>query len=117
MPDRTELSRIASLQSRLDKAERNLNRMVEAFEHLESGVVLYGTDDRMVFCNRRFREPDDTAITRGIFSLAKSLGMRVVAEGVEHNGQLNFLLAVGCEEAQGNLLSRPLPPQVLQENY
>ena len=30
--------------------------MVEAFEHLESGVVLYGADDRIVFCNRRFRE-------------------------------------------------------------
>ena len=117
MARHTELPLIASLQLRLEKALGNHAHMVEAFEHLESGVVLYGADDRMVFCNRRFREPDDTAITRGIFSLAKSLGMRVVAEGVEHNGQLNFLLAVGCEEAQGNLLSRPLPPQVLQENY
>ena len=61
-------------------------------------------------------DPDAAAITRGIISLAKSLGMRVVAEGVEHAAQLNFLAAAGCEEAQGYLLSRPLAPR-LQENY
>ena len=61
-------------------------------------------------------DPDAAAITRGIISLAKSLGMRVVAEGVEHAAQLNFL-AAGCEEAQGYLLSRPLTPRTLQENY
>ena len=62
-------------------------------------------------------DPDDAAITRGIISLAKSLGMRVVAEGVEHAAQLEFLSAVGCEEAQGFLLSRPLSPLALQDNY
>ncbi|MEO8384674.1 MAG: EAL domain-containing protein [Betaproteobacteria bacterium] len=62
-------------------------------------------------------DPDDAAITRGIISLAKSLGLRVVAEGVEYVAQLEFLTAAGCEQVQGNLLSPPLTPMDLQANY
>ena len=62
-------------------------------------------------------DPDDAAITRGIIGLAKSLGMRVVAEGVEHEAQLEWLIQYGCEEAQGYLLSMPLSPVELQRQY
>jgi len=62
-------------------------------------------------------DPDDAAITRGIIGLAKSLGLRVVAEGVEHDAQLEYLMRYGCEEAQGYLLSEPIPPLLLQERY
>jgi diguanylate cyclase (GGDEF)-like protein/PAS domain S-box-containing protein len=62
-------------------------------------------------------DPNDAAITRGIIGLARSLGLRVVAEGVEHSAQLEYLLASGCEEAQGFLLSKPLPPAVFQASY
>ncbi len=62
-------------------------------------------------------DSDDAAITRGIIGLAKSLGLRVVAEGVEHDAQLEYLVRYGCEEAQGYLLSKPLTPLQLQETY
>ena len=62
-------------------------------------------------------DPNDAAVTRGIIGLAKSLGIRVVAEGVEHAAQLDYLLASGCDEAQGYLLSKPLPPAMLQANF
>ena len=62
-------------------------------------------------------DPDDAAITRGIIGLARSLGLRVVAEGVEYDAQLNYLIQYGCEEAQGYLLSEPLTALALQEKY
>ena len=47
--------------------------------------------------------------TRAIVSLAHSLNLRVVAEGVEKQTQLAVLNALGCEEFQGYLFARPLP--------
>ncbi|GGY12025.1 sensor domain-containing protein [Paludibacterium paludis] len=51
---------------------------------------------------------DDQAIVSAIVSLAGSLGLQTVAEGVESPGQLDFLSRLGCDIAQGYLISRPL---------
>jgi len=52
---------------------------------------------------------DNEAIVRAIISLAHSIGMKVIAEGVELDEQRQFLADEGCEEGQGYHFSRPLP--------
>jgi len=52
--------------------------------------------------------PDDAAITTAIISMAKSLSLKVIAEGVEDEAQLSFLRAHQCDEIQGYYFSRPL---------
>jgi diguanylate cyclase (GGDEF)-like protein len=56
----------------------------------------------------------NAAIVQAITTLAHSLGMTVVAEGVETREQLDFLLHVGCDRVQGFLLGRPMPPEELE---
>ncbi len=55
-------------------------------------------------------DADDAAIVTAIVAMAHSLGLAVVAEGVETAEQLAALRALGCERAQGFLLARPMPP-------
>jgi diguanylate cyclase (GGDEF)-like protein/PAS domain S-box-containing protein len=55
------------------------------------------------------RDPGSVAIARAIVQLAHGLGRVVIAEGVETEVQRRFLLELGCDELQGELISRPLP--------
>jgi diguanylate cyclase (GGDEF)-like protein/PAS domain S-box-containing protein len=57
------------------------------------------------------REPEDTAIVMAVLGMAHSLGLSVVAEGVETEEQLRALRDLGCTTAQGFLFARPEPPE------
>ena len=57
--------------------------------------------------------PDAEVIVRTIIDLARSLGMKVTAEGVSSERQRNYLVAKGCHELQGYLLARPLPIEAM----
>ncbi|MFY3384589.1 EAL domain-containing protein [Paracidovorax sp. MALMAid1276] len=59
-------------------------------------------------------DPNDATIACTIITLARSLGLDVVAEGVETDGQREFLLRNGCQRFQGYLFGRPGPAPLLQ---
>jgi EAL domain-containing protein (putative c-di-GMP-specific phosphodiesterase class I) len=52
--------------------------------------------------------PNDAAITTAIIGMAKSLHLRVIAEGVENEGQMSFLRTHQCDEIQGYYFCKPL---------
>jgi diguanylate cyclase (GGDEF)-like protein/PAS domain S-box-containing protein len=60
-------------------------------------------------------DPNDAEIIRAIVAMARSLGLALIAEGVEQQDQLDFLQAQGCHLYQGYLFSRPLPQEAFRE--
>jgi diguanylate cyclase (GGDEF)-like protein/PAS domain S-box-containing protein len=62
------------------------------------------------FVRDSISDPDDAAIVTAIISMAHSLKLKVVGEGVETEGQLRFLQSQGCDCIQGHYFSEPLPP-------
>jgi len=58
---------------------------------------------------------DDAAIVAASVALARGLGLRLVAEGVETAGQHQWLRALGCDECQGHYVHRPLPAAALEK--
>jgi EAL domain-containing protein (putative c-di-GMP-specific phosphodiesterase class I) len=59
-------------------------------------------------------DPNDLAITKAIIGLGHTLGLRVVAEGVEHAEEMRVLYAAGCDELQGYLFARPMPAEAFE---
>jgi len=57
---------------------------------------------------------DDAAILRSIIGLARGLGVRTIAEGVESAAQIDFLASVGCDDCQGYHVARPMPEPAMR---
>lgn len=60
---------------------------------------------------------NDLAIVSAIVAMAKSLGLKTLAEGVEEAAQAEDLLALGCDEAQGYYFARPEPAEVFARRW
>ena len=61
------------------------------------------------------RSREDTAIVTATLAFASALDLRVTAEGVETQDQLERLTSLGCQQAQGFLFSRPVPAEAVAE--
>jgi diguanylate cyclase (GGDEF)-like protein len=61
-------------------------------------------------------DPDDAALVMAIITLAHNLELKVIAEGVETDEQLNFLRLLRCDEGQGYLFSKPVPAEVFESS-
>jgi diguanylate cyclase (GGDEF)-like protein/PAS domain S-box-containing protein len=60
-------------------------------------------------------DPNDAAIARTVVALAQSLGLSVIAEGVETKGQRDFLANSGCHAYQGYFFSKPVPVEDFEQ--
>jgi len=69
------------------------------------------------FIRNIYAEHADSEIVTTIITLAKSLNLKVIAEGVETAEQLDFLRANNCHEGQGYLIGRPSRPEVIEEAF
>ena len=59
-------------------------------------------------------DKDDVAIVKAMIGLGRSLRLDVIAEGVETEAELGILADLGCQEAQGYLICRSVPPEELE---
>jgi EAL domain-containing protein (putative c-di-GMP-specific phosphodiesterase class I) len=73
--------------------------------------------DRSFINSVNYETDTNAAIIRSIISMAQSLGLEVVAEGVETQWQLDFLSKLRCDVAQGFYLARPAPAAEIEKEF
>ena len=66
------------------------------------------------FVSELGRNTESASIVTAVIAMAHSMGLSVIAEGVERDDQADFLTAQGCDAAQGYLLSPPVEPEVIE---
>jgi len=114
-------------ESVLMQATRENSQMIERLRRLGTSIAIddFGTGYSSLEYLRAYRvsrikiaqefihhldtDPNDAAIVRATISLARELGIQVIAEGVETKAQLDVLVTAGCEVIQGHYFSRAIP--------
>lgn len=69
------------------------------------------------FTQEMWTSPKDQIIVTGLIGMARKLGLKVIAEGIENETDAEFLRANGCEKGQGFLYGRPVPASVFAARY
>lgn len=117
---------------------RDVDRTIATLDYLKgTGITLamddFGTGYSSLSYLRRFpidvlkidrsfvldieQSDHGAAICAAILAMSRQLGLTVIAEGVENTQQVEFLRAHGCDEIQGYLISKPLPPAEFREKF
>jgi EAL domain-containing protein (putative c-di-GMP-specific phosphodiesterase class I) len=116
----------------METADSTIRPLVELYEKgVQIALDDFGTGYSSLIYLRRFpitslkvdgsfvgeiaSDPGDAAITAGLIALGRSLGLRVVVEGVETPEQLEFLRSQQCDEVQGFLVSRPVTAEAFAD--
>jgi len=117
---------------------RDVDKTIATLEYLKStGITLamddFGTGYSSLSYLRRFpidalkidrsfvvdieQSDNGSAICAAILAMSRQLGLTVIAEGVEHAGQVEFLRSHGCNEIQGFLISKPVPAAEFKQKF
>lgn len=117
---------------------RDVDRTIATLDYLKgTGITLamddFGTGYSSLSYLRRFpidvlkidrsfvldieQSDHGAAICAAILAMSRQLGLTVIAEGVENTQQVEFLRAHGCDEIQGYLISKPVPPAEFREKF
>ena len=98
-------------------------RVVVALDDFGSGYASLGYLNRLpfdllkidrYFVSRADRDPQKAKLLQGMVGLGKSLGMTIVAEGAEEEGEVRLLTSLGCDAVQGFYFARPVPAESLR---
>ena len=104
--DKLQSMRSAGMQVAID----DFGTGYSALSYLKKFDVDYLKIDKS-FVSSLESDVKDRALTLAIIVMAHKLGLKVIAEGVETEGQLRLLSKFGCDYAQGYLFARPMPPE------
>jgi EAL domain-containing protein (putative c-di-GMP-specific phosphodiesterase class I) len=69
----------------------------------------------LAFPRKTTSHHDDASLLTAVVAVARSLGMKVIAQGIESQAQIELLRRLGVDEGQGFLLSAPLPPSACEK--
>jgi diguanylate cyclase (GGDEF)-like protein len=73
--------------------------------------------DKSLVDNVSYENPSGVRILKSIIEMSKAVGARTIAEGVETSDQMRLLTEIGCEQAQGYLFGRPVPPEEFERRF
>ncbi|MGF2616680.1 EAL domain-containing protein [Rossellomorea aquimaris] len=107
-PDKTIKRMLLLKDMNIDLALDDFGTGYSSLHHLKNLPVDILKIDRGFIADLETNQ-NDTAIVKALIQMAHSLGMEVVAEGVETLAQQNILESIGCDTLQGYVFSKPLP--------